>query len=213
MSQKLNRGRVFEKKITLNQAALEKMDAYDKWNLMKDNQEIKPIIEYYLKNKLHINPQIFTKFQTRGEFETYLYQDKENLISEKEQIEEARKFASEILNLEMLHLETKTNAKTKCLILTRKIGLTKKQCEDMFDGYIPMDYSKHIEFFVDKYMRKNVKLFVSMIKQENFTVTLSNMSKGEICEFDLNFNIKIDDLDEVILSNIGKILSNCPNFA
>lgn len=213
MSQDLSRGRIFKKTVTLNNVALEKLDAYSKWHSIKDNQEMLPIVEYYIKNKLKMNPNLFSKFNNPSEFEQYLFKDKENLISEKEQIEGAKKFAAEILNLDMLKLETKTNAKTKCLILSKKIGLTKEECVDMFENFSPLDYQKHIDFFIDKYMRKNVLLFVSMIKQENFKITLSDLTKGEIYGFDLNFHIKIENLDELTLSNIGKILTNCPKFA
>lgn len=207
--------RKYERKRGLNEKSKELVEKFKQYISLSDDNELKPVLQYYIENKLKFKVEDFNLFQTETDFVSYLTQDKKNLISEKEQIESSIDFANEILDFNKLNIIAKTNARTKCLIIVKSIGLKKTLCQKMFKDFMDNDFKTYIPFFVDKYMRKNAELFISTIKQENFKVTFSDIYESSYgyLNFDIEFNIKIDDLDEIVLTEIGKILMNMPQFA
>lgn len=205
----------YQRKSSLNQRSIELVEKFKQYNSLSDDNDMKPILKYYIENKLNFKVKDFELFKTETDFISYLTKDKKNLISEKEQIEGSKDFANDILDFDKLKIKSKTNAKTKCLIITKSIGLKKTDCEKLFENFHYADFDPFVKNFVDKYMRKNAMLFISAIHQNNFKVTFSEIYQSSFgyWNFDIDFNIKIDDLDEIVLTEIGKTLMNMPKFA
>lgn len=203
----------FEKKNGLNKNAIEIVKYY---NLYKEavDEQVKQCISFYVLKNLKFN-SAFSIFKSENDLIAYLSKDKKMLISTKEQIESSRDFANSILDFDRLLISSKTDARTKCLIIIKSIGLKKSQAEKMFDNFTFSDFDKFVPVFVNKYMRMNAKNFISTIQQENFTISFSDIYKSKFgyWNFDIEFNIKVDDLDEKTLTNIGNIIMNMPKFA
>ena len=205
--------RKFEKKSGLNKNSIEIVNYYNLYNQEKD-ESIKDCIHYYVTHSLKFNCSL-SEFKTENDLVSFLLKDKKNLISTKEQIESSRDFANSILDFDNLLISSKTDARTKSLIIIKSIGLKKSQAEKLFDNFKPKDFDTFVKMFVDKYMRQNAKSFISTINQDYFKITLSDiyLSKFNYYNFDIEFSIKVDNLDENVLLEIGNILTNMPKFA
>lgn len=205
--------RKFEKKSGLNKNSIAIVNYYNLYNQEKD-ESIKDCISYYVTHSLKFNCSL-SKFKTENDLVSFLLKDKKNLISTKEQIESSRDFANSILDFDNLLISSKTDARTKSLVIIKSVGLKKSQDEKLFDNFVPKDFDTFVKNFVDKYMRQNAKSFISTIKQDNFKISLSDiyLSKFNYYNFDIEFSIKVDDLDENVLLEIGSVLTNMPKFA
>lgn len=209
--------RKFVKRTGLNEKAIELVEKYKQYMNLEENDALKVVLSYYIENKLNFKIKDIQNFKTEEELISYLNSNKCNLISEKEQIEESIDFANEILDLDRLKIGCKTNVRTKSLIFIKKIGLNMDESKKIFCKITRDDFEKEqfVYNFVDKYMRKNAELFISTIVQDGFSISLGKIYNSSCNDwnFDMIFSIKIDDLDELNLIKIGRILANFPKFA
>lgn len=206
----------FKREVGLNEKATELLNYYTIWKSMKEDDPLRTPTQYYIAHKLKFDISEFDNYANERDFEAALYSNKRNLITEKEQIESSKKFADNILDFDRLQISAKTDARSKVLILIKKVGLNNTTCQKMFDNYTDrMFKSGFVENFVDCYMRKNAKTYFSAVPRNNFEIKFSDkyLSDFNYYNFDIEFHIKIDDLDDEILLEIGKIIMNMPQFA
>lgn len=204
----------------LNARAKDILEKYKTYINLPDDS-MRDVLEYYFKNKLKMDTEELWQYSDENELYQKLMSDDSNIITPKEQLESTMDFAREILNLDALKLKTKVNMKQQTLILYREVGLTYTECKNIFNNFNVDMWSyrsgigSFVDTFVDKYMRKNVNLFLATSSYpETLKIETSKLIKeDEFIYFTIDFKIHVDDLDEEILGQVGKIVNVMPKFA
>lgn len=213
----------WERATGLNSRAKEIIEKFTAYRNIKDDS-LREVLKYYIETKLKINIDTLEQYEDENALYRDLIADKNNLITEKEQLESTIDFTREILDLELLNLEAKTNSRNQTLILYKEIGLTKQDCKNLFldfnnysdwNSFICDTSITFVENFVNKYMKKNVNLFLATVSSsEKLKIDTSKLiTTDNKVYFNLEFKIKVDDLDDAILEEVGKIVSVMPKFA
>lgn len=205
----------FERENGLNSKGQEVLKAFEQY--LKADADLKPMLSFYIEKNLKFELDTLSKFKDKNDLENYLLHTTAYTLSEKEKIESSKDFAAKILDLDRLKASTKTDARKKCLTVFHSVGIKKSDCEIIFDKekWIPSNFNNgFVEKFVDFYVRKNVIRYLSAITPDKYTITLSDVYQSQFgyWNIDIQFNIKIDDLDDEVLTEIGKILVSLPSF-
>lgn len=201
------------RKIGLNKKGSELVNLFDKCQSLDEKD--KEIYRFYIQNKLKFNLDLFDNYATSRELEAYLLNEKNFLITKKEQLEDAVEFIFSVLNNDMVNLSAHTDARTDSITLTHIIELTKEKADNIFydcvKSWTTSSVSSFVHQFVNQYMIKNANSYLACCSNSGkFSI---KTEPGRSNTFSINFTFKADDLDEEMLEEIGTIIMNMPSFA